>query len=210
MDQFYTYLHCKPNGDPFYVGKGRRNRARQFFDSRRSKFHMNIVRKYGVENVGVFIFPCESEEQAFADEIQQIAQLRAEGFELANFTNGGEGHSGKGHVPWNKGIKGVCVAWNKGLKGPPAWNKGICGKDAHGFGNKSRTGQSQSLEERDKHRIAQKRFKASLSPEEKASISAKLSAANKGQIPWCKGRKQTPEHIAKRMESRRKNKGTKS
>jgi glutathione peroxidase-family protein len=35
-----------------------------------------VVNKYGKEDIQVFLFPCESEEQAFADEIQQIAQLR--------------------------------------------------------------------------------------------------------------------------------------
>jgi hypothetical protein len=31
----------------------------------------------------------------------------------------------KGHIPWNKGTKGIMKAWNKGLKGKQiAWNKG--------------------------------------------------------------------------------------
>lgn len=92
MKNFYTYLHCKPNGDPFYVGKGFAARAFKF--SIRTQHHKNIVSKYGEGNIGVFVFSCESEEQAFADEIQQIAQLRKEGFTLVNLTNGGEGSTG--------------------------------------------------------------------------------------------------------------------
>lgn len=92
LTQFYTYLHCKPNGEPFYVGKGFGKRCNQF--STRSNHHKNIVAKYGRENISVFIFPCENEQQAFSDEVQQIAQLRSDGYKLANITNGGEGVSG--------------------------------------------------------------------------------------------------------------------
>jgi len=95
MKQFYTYLHCKPDGTPFYVGKGgghRGRRSHNFAD--RSQHHKNIVAKYGKANIRIFVFNCESEEQAFADEIQQIAQLRREGHELCNVADGGQGASG--------------------------------------------------------------------------------------------------------------------
>src|ERR1019366_7111100 len=90
--QFYTYLHCRPNGEPFYVGKGHGVRAKKF--SKRSDYHKHIVQKHGKENIRIFIFPCDSEQQAFADEIQTIAQLRKEGFNLCNLTDGGEGSTG--------------------------------------------------------------------------------------------------------------------
>ena len=89
---FYTYLHCRPDGSPFYVGKGKGERSGQF--AVRGAHHKSIVAKYGRENIGIYVFPCESEEQAFQDEIQQIAQLRLEGYELCNYTDGGEGSSG--------------------------------------------------------------------------------------------------------------------
>src|SRR6266404_5237269 len=78
---------------PFYVGKGNYGRAYEFM-SGRNRHHKNIVAKYGKENIGVFVFPCDSEEQAFSDEKQQIAQLRRDGYVLANQTDGGEGKSG--------------------------------------------------------------------------------------------------------------------
>jgi len=100
MAQFYTYLHCKPDGTPFYVGKGTGCRAHDF--GHRSEYHRNIVSKHGHQNIGVFIFPCESEQQAIADEIQQIAQLRAEGYALCNLTDGGDGISGLRHSEQTK------------------------------------------------------------------------------------------------------------
>ena len=93
MDNFYTYLHCKPDGTPFYVGKGGGNQKvkRSHMFNKRSAFHKRIVSKYGKENILVYVFPCESEEEALADEVQQIAQLRRDGYELCNMTDGGEG-----------------------------------------------------------------------------------------------------------------------
>ena len=98
MRQFYTYLHCRPNGEPFYVGKGSKGAAHKKrshdlkFD--RNDYYRNVVTKYGEDNIGIFVFPCESEDHAFKDEIQQIAQLRNEGYALTNLTIGGDGASG--------------------------------------------------------------------------------------------------------------------
>lgn len=89
--QFYTYLHCRPDGLPFYVGKGFDNRA--YILATRNRHHRNIVAKYGKENIRVFIFHCDSEEQALADEMQQIVSLRKDGYKLANMSDGGEGMS---------------------------------------------------------------------------------------------------------------------
>jgi len=95
MKQFYTYLHCKPNGAPFYVGKGCDSTHRRSHDFyKRNIHHKNIVAKYGRETILVYVFPCDSEQQAFNDEIQQIAQLKSEGHTLCNMTDGGEGVSG--------------------------------------------------------------------------------------------------------------------
>ena len=92
QSQFYTYLHCKPDGTPFYVGKGSGRRAHEF--QRRNRHHEFIVQKYGRKNIKVFIFACESEEQAFSDEIHQISQLRKEDIKLTNVSGGGEGATG--------------------------------------------------------------------------------------------------------------------
>lgn len=45
MQQFYTYLHCKPDLTPFYVGKGTMKRCRDF--SRRNLHHKRVVDRCG-------------------------------------------------------------------------------------------------------------------------------------------------------------------
>lgn len=107
MRQFYTYLHCKPDGTPFYVGKGSGRRAYEL--SRRNNYHKAIVAKYGIE---IFVFPCDSESQAHADEMQQIAQLRKEGYELCNLTDGGEGLSNPPPEVREKISAAAKAAWN--------------------------------------------------------------------------------------------------
>lgn len=98
MNSYYIYIHCKPNGDPFYVGKGcnGRGHSRRSHDLKRSRnaHHQSVVAKYGAENIGIFVFDCESEEDALLSEIKAIRQFREEGFNLANATDGGEGSCG--------------------------------------------------------------------------------------------------------------------
>ena len=85
--QYYTYLHCKPYGTPFYVGKGSGRRAYNFHH--RGIHHKNIVSKYGKENIQIFVFDCSSEEEALIDEIHHIRQLRTEVYPLINLCDGG-------------------------------------------------------------------------------------------------------------------------
>lgn len=95
MLQFYTYLHSRPAGTPFYVGKGKGDRA-TLFDCRNAH-HKNIVAKYGQENIDIFIFPRRSERDALETECRWIAQFKREGIALCNQTDGGEGVSGLAH-----------------------------------------------------------------------------------------------------------------
>lgn len=92
MNQFYVYLHKKPDGTPFYVGKGTGNRAYAF--ARRSAWHKNIVAKYGRQNIIIEIINCINESQAFDLEKIYIKQLKNDGVMLVNLTDGGEGCSG--------------------------------------------------------------------------------------------------------------------
>lgn len=90
--KFYVYIHSKPDGTPFYVGKGHGKRSHRF--SIRSQHHKNIVKKYGQDNIIVGKLECESELMAFEREKWLIALLKGMGIELANRTDGGEGSTG--------------------------------------------------------------------------------------------------------------------
>ena len=190
--QFYVYLHVRPDGTPFYVGKGRGGRARRF-TSGRNPHHKNIVAKHGTENIIVSIIPAESEEHAFWGEIELIKCFRALGYDMCNLTDGGEGASGhkqseetiakrvskiKGKPSGRKGLKltaGHCANLSAAKKGKPLSADHIAKLSA------VRKGKPSPLKGR------------SQSPE----TLAKLSAVRKGKPAWNKGVPRSPETIAK-------------
>lgn len=87
---FYVYTHSRPDGSVFYVGKGSGRRAWHFTKGR-NPHHKAIIKKYGVDNIVVTLYPCESEQVAFDLEKKMIAEREG----LANKTDGGEGSSGR-------------------------------------------------------------------------------------------------------------------
>lgn len=93
MKQFYVYIHKKPDGTPFYVGKSSTDRHKTIW-RKHNKWHTRIVEKYGPENIIVEVTQCQSEANAFELEKIYIKQLRQDGCDLVNVTDGGEGVSG--------------------------------------------------------------------------------------------------------------------
>lgn len=91
MKNFYVYLHNRgDNGEPFYVGKGTRNRAND--KGHRNKHWHNIVNKHGY-TVEIIFDGLENKESCQV-EIDVILELRYFGYRLCNYTNGGEGKLG--------------------------------------------------------------------------------------------------------------------
>ena len=88
-----AYLHCKPDGTPFYVGKGTIKRSRDFYTGR-SEWHKRITKKYGRGNILVEFMECSTEDFAFQLEAGLIKTLRNNGFKLCNFASGGARSSG--------------------------------------------------------------------------------------------------------------------
>lgn len=88
---FYVYIHRRlTDNKPFYVGKGKGNRA--FSLVNRNRYWVNTKEKHGF-SVEI-IFDNLSEDEAFACEKDTILELRYFGYPLTNMTDGGEGTSG--------------------------------------------------------------------------------------------------------------------
>jgi len=106
-----AYLHCRPDGTPFYVGKGTVTRMNRMCT--RNPYHTNITDKHGRGNILKGFMECSTEQIAFDLEMGIIKCLKRMGVRLANMSDGGEGPSGI--TAWNKGLKGVMpTPWNKG------------------------------------------------------------------------------------------------
>lgn len=176
---FYVYLHCKPDGSPFYVGKGFGKRARRMKHSRNGR-HRSIVEACGRENIGVFVFPCSSEDEALADERRHIAQLRAEGYQLANATSGGQGVSGLRHTAE---AKARMAAAKLGKPLSEAHRLALI-ESSRNMSHAYKVGRRASEETRAK--MSKAHAGRVIPPVTQAHRDA-LSRSHIGQVPWNKG-----------------------
>lgn len=85
----YAYIHCKPDGTPFYVGKGALRRVKNLAE--RNPHHGNIVAKYGKSNILIGMMECSSHKIAYDLEVGIIKCFKRMGINLTNRTAGGEG-----------------------------------------------------------------------------------------------------------------------
>jgi hypothetical protein len=83
---FYNYLHIKPNGDVFYIGKGKGNRA--WSKDRENTYWWRVVKKYGIKVK--IIANWTDENKALNFEKFLIASSKNFNFKLTNLTDGGE------------------------------------------------------------------------------------------------------------------------
>lgn len=91
MNNFYVYVHYRESDSlPFYVGKGKGNRAYQF--SGRNEYWNRTYKKHGARVE--IVFENLTEDESFQLEIDTILEFKYFGFPLTNMTNGGEGTSG--------------------------------------------------------------------------------------------------------------------
>ncbi len=165
--RFYVYVLARPNGEPFYVGKGSGNRIDDREREARAghRCHKcNIIRKVWGEGGQVqrsVVFETDDEQEAFDRERQLIAFYGRDA--LANHTDGGEGFanlSAEARAKIRASLLGHDVS--------PQTREKI---------GAAHRGRSLSLEHRQK--MAASRTGKTLSDEHRAS----LSAAMKGKRP---------------------------
>ena len=135
--QFYVYVHMKATDDSvFYVGKG--CKYRYTTKQGRNEYWHRIVKKHGF--VAEIVKDGLSFEEANAYEIELIKELRDQGCQLCNLTDGGEGCLGVKKTPEQKA---AISAKNKGRKRSD-------GAKAKMLGNKNAVGAKRSEEVRAK------------------------------------------------------------
>ena len=87
-NDFCVYLHLRPDGSVFYVGKG--VPSRPYRKAGRNATWKAEVAKSGTFSVQI-VQEGLTEEQAFDMEVELIAEFRASGVVLVNQTRGGDG-----------------------------------------------------------------------------------------------------------------------
>jgi hypothetical protein len=129
---FYVYLHRRADtGMPFYVGKGKGDRASRH--TSRNPHWLNIVAKVG-DPVIEFVAAGIDEELALLVEVEQISKFRRMGVRLSNITDGGEGASGFSRVQTPEEVARR-VSANTGKKRTPEQCARIAAaKVGHGVG----------------------------------------------------------------------------
>ena len=116
-DIFCTYIHRKPSGETFYVGKGSMRFCRYRTKSSRSLHWRNIVNKYGF----VPIIVCQTTSEKFALDLEKylITSFRYLGSNLVNVLDGGELPTGNKHTDefkLRKSIDMTGVAMDQSVK----------------------------------------------------------------------------------------------
>lgn len=207
MKQFYAYIHRRPDGTAFYVGKGCGRRA---FDMRsRNQHHKRIVAQIGKENVTVEVLLAESEAHALLTEAALIRIMKRHGYSIANLTDGGEhGPVGYRHTPESKEKIRLTSIGRKHMVGKKPssealeklrvaavdqWRKIRAGELGAPKRKGTRVGYASTPETRSKMVEAWK-YRAPVSDATKAKISASLT-----------GHKRTPEEckaISERQKGR--------
>ena len=180
---FYTYLWLREDGTPYYVGKGKENRA---FTSLGHRVKCPPKER-------IVIYPAESEVEAFESEVALIWYYGRKNLGtgcLRNLTDGGEGQSGrvvpeeerkrrgaklKGHTTSKETRRKISLA----NKGRPNANAGKVGVANHMFGKHTSEKQKEAVRKAgigNTHAAGSKNHVVPHSEETKSTISSKVKS----------------------------------
>ena len=193
----FAYIHCKPDGTPFYVGKGAWRRVRYFGE--RNPHHKNVVAKYGAENLAYGAMECSDDKTAYALEQGLIKCLQRSGVSLVNRTAGGDG--GRNPTPETR-AKLSEAARKRGVSAACQEAKVIALK-----GRKLTTEQKEALRQGQTGKVftEEHRMNISLSAKKRGINLDTLAAAHKasrGRVHTEEEKQQRASSIAKTLRAR--------
>ena len=205
MNDFYTYAYLRTDRTPYYVGKGKNDRAytknRRHFKPPKDKSRI------------IFLKQNLTEEEAFKHEKYMIAVFGRKDLGtgiLHNRTDGGEGSSGLIHsdetkIKMSESHTGKTFSENHRKKISEA-NKNPS-EEIRRKQSEANKGKTVSEETRRKLSEAQSKYKGETHQCYGKTFSEesrrKMSEAHKGQIPWNKGKTLSEENKKKLSEVRK-------
>jgi len=108
-DHYYVYGLARPDGQWFYIGKGKRDRILQHFRSEemgKPSYKTRVISKYGKDNIHKEIFAYfESEDEAYELEEFIIAQIGLENLTNVIPSRYEVGETSRGWEGWQKFIE---------------------------------------------------------------------------------------------------------
>jgi NUMOD3 motif len=204
--KFYVYVHMKKTDDSvFYVGKGCNNRYLK--TQGRNQYWDRVVAKYGF--VAEIVQSNLTFEEANEAEIRLIKELREQGCQLCNLTDGGEGAKG-----WKKTSEQIehhrfVTTGMKRSEESKAKMKGRkFSKEALQKIGCAQKGKIVSEETKNKMSLAATKRKASDETKAKISAAHKGKQHRKGAIISEETRKKTSESLKKTLAAKKLAKAT--
>ena len=202
MSEYYVYMYLREDGTPYYIGKGKGNRA---YSKHRSGMRVKVPAPNRIK----LVYNNLTEDIAFTKEkelILRYGKLCDNTGILMNITDGGEGSSGRKHTEDSKKKISKSLKDNINASGSEPYNKGKTGLYKHTEETKK------ILSELNRGKIPWNKGKSGLqkhSDETKDKLSVmfkgRLGRDMKGSNNTMYGRKHSDETKKKMSDAKRKN-----
>jgi len=195
MNNFYTYAYLREDGTPYYIGKGKNNRA---FDGRHN---VSIPPKDRI----LFLKQNLSEQDAFRHEMYMISVLGRKDLGtgiLRNLTDGGDGISG---VVCTDETRRKLSEAHKGKKKPPMSEEQKRRLSEFNKGKKLSEETKRKMSESRKGRVVSDETRRKISEGHKGRKRAPHSEETRRKMSEShKGRKMSDEHRRIMSEAQKK------